>query len=192
MTKNNVLTKEDFDALLMWFSPNRETAGVKYEEIRSGLIRFFYFKGCSEAESLADETINRVAQKFSTFDTNNSHKHITYFYGFASKIYLEYRNKIEKKKVEFEQNLHSKSEMMENCDDIAERKDKCLEECLSTLSVEERGLVIQYFAKEKSEKFDHRRKLAEKMNLNMGTLHVKIHRLKGVLRTCIGKCLEEN
>lgn len=189
MTKNNVLTKEDFDVLLMWFSPNREDAGAKYEEIRNGLIRFFYFKGCSEAENLADETINRVARKFSTFDTNNSNKHITYFYGFASKIYLEYRNKVEKKSVEFEQNVNYQDEKAEPFDDFAENRHECLEACLTKLSPEDRRLAIQYFCKEKSAKIEHRRELAKELSLTTGALHVKVHRLKGTLRNCVEKCL---
>lgn len=192
MNKNNVLTKESFDALLLWFSPDREDAGAKYEEIRNGLIRFFNFKGCSEAESLADETINRVARKFSTFDTSNDNKHITYFYGFASKIYLEYRHRTEKRKVEFEQNIHSQGEEIEAFDEVTENRHQCLEECLSKLSPEDQYLMIQYFSKEKQEKLEHRRKLAEEMNLSKTNLHVRVFRIKAVLKDCIGKCLEEN
>ncbi len=45
MIKTSVLTQEDFDALLKWFSPNREEAGGKYEKIREGLIRYFHSRG---------------------------------------------------------------------------------------------------------------------------------------------------
>lgn len=192
MTKNNVLTKEDFDSLLRWFSPDRELAGAKYEEIRAGLIRFFNYKGCSEAENLADETINRVARKYTTLDTSNNHKYLTYFYGFATKIHLEYLNRRKKKQVEFEQNIHFKEESTEGTNSFVEDQHKCLETCLAKLSSEDRYLIIKYFAKDKSEKFEHRRNLAKEINLTMGALHVRVFRIKGTLKNCIEKCLKNN
>lgn len=191
MTDNNLLTKENFDALLTWFSPNREEAGVKYEEIRNGLIRFFSFKGCNDAEILADETINRVAKKFDQLDTDNKNKHITFFYGFASKIYLEYLHKLNKREVQFETNLHSNTEITYQPDEIVEEKHQCLEKCLAKLSETDRVLMVQYFSKEKSAKIEHRRKLAEQLNISNATMHVKIHRLKDVLRVCVEKCLNK-
>lgn len=188
MPKDSGLTKEDFDALLNWFSPNRDEAGAKYEEIRNGLIRYFNFKGCTEAENLADETINRVARKFSTFNLENDHKHITYFYGFAANIYKESRKKIEQ--VELDPNLRAEP------DDIQEINSKeithqCLDGCLGKLSSEDSRLAVQYFCKEKSAKFEHRRNLAEDFKLKMGALHVKVHRLKATLRHCVENCMKE-
>lgn len=191
MTKNNVLTQKDFDALLMWFSPDREEAGVKYEEIRNGLIRFFLLKGCSEAETLADETINRVAKKINTFDTTNNHKHITYFLGFAVNISRESRKKNKISDVEIE-NLNIKVEQNEVLFEFEENRYKCLEKCLSKLAAEERKLIIEYFKKEKSEKFTHRRNLAEENGLTMGAMQVKVHRIKRVLKNCLENCVEES
>src|SRR5215216_2251273 len=57
------LTSEEFDDLLSWLDPNRERAGSRYEEIRAGLIKRFRWRGCSDAEDLADKTINRVVKK---------------------------------------------------------------------------------------------------------------------------------
>ena len=89
MNNNSTLEQEDFDQLLRWLSTDREEAGKKYELVREGLIRFFRYKGCHDSESLADETINRVASKVSTLDTTQNFKTITYFYGFAANILLE-------------------------------------------------------------------------------------------------------
>ena len=61
-----------------------------FNSIREGLIRFFRFKGCSDAQTLADETINRVAEKIPTFDESKDVKKLTIFYGFASNIFHEY------------------------------------------------------------------------------------------------------
>lgn len=190
MTKNNNLTKENFDALLKWFDKDPDRAGSKYEEIRAGLIRFFTFKGCGEPESLADETINRVAVKFTSLDTDNPNKHITYFYGFASKIYLEYRRQVVEKTVPFEPLVHDRATAVSTGTGDREGDSQCLDSCLSTLSFSDRKITIQYFQKEKSEKIRNRRELAEREGLTVGALHVKIHRIKGNLRRCVEKCRE--
>ena len=189
MPKDNVLTQTDFDTLLQWFSPNREVAGAKYEEIRKGLIRYFSFKGCSESENLADETINRVAKKLSSLNTENNFKHITYFYGFASKIYLESRNKAENNTTEFDPGQHSN--LIVEVDDEKEDRHQCLDSCLAKLSPEERNLAIEYFSKDKSAKFEHRRKIAEKLNIKPGAMHVRIYRLKENLRNCVENCMKK-
>ena len=168
MTKHKLLTKEHFDSLLLWFSEDREEAGAKYEEIRVGLIRFFDYKGCSDSENLADETINRVARKLSALDTSNGYRYLTYFYGFASKVYLEYRKKIERNEVELDQNIHFTDESSIDFDEIQEIRQKFLEQCLATLSAEDKYVIIQYFAKEGQPKAEHRRRLAEELKISPG------------------------
>ena len=61
MKKNWVLSQKAFDDLLDWLASNREQAGHKYEAIRRRLITIFTGRGCCDAEDLADETMNRVA-----------------------------------------------------------------------------------------------------------------------------------
>ena len=63
MNKNWSLSQEAFDALLDWLDSDREQAGIKYEQIRSRLIKIFTGRGCVDPEDLADETINRVTRK---------------------------------------------------------------------------------------------------------------------------------
>ncbi len=184
MNRNNVLTQEDFDALLAWLDLNRDQAGISYEKIRQGLIRYFYFKGCSDAEDLADETINRVIKKIPTLEKNPDYKYVTIFYGFASNIYLEELRR-KKNKVTIEADFPYK--IQEN----DEERQECLDECLKNLENEERQLLLEYYAKDKSDKFEHRRKLAESIGLTANAMHVKIHRLRFALKKCIEKCLSE-
>lgn len=186
MKKQSELMPENFNDLLNWFSADREIAGEKYEEIRNGLIRFFYFKGCAEAEELADETINRVAKKLQVLDLSNNVKPINLFYGFASKIYLEYFNRIKKSEIEFNPDLHSLPPSSENT------RQKCLEHCLTKLPDNGGDLIVEYFTFEKAKKTEHRRQLAEKLQMEMGAFHTKIHRLKTILRQCIEKCAAQN
>ena len=57
------LTEDTLDRLLHWLDRDRDRAGQRYEQIRSGLIKVFLCRGSVDPEELADETINRVAKK---------------------------------------------------------------------------------------------------------------------------------
>ena len=191
MKKDFTLTQNDFDALLGWLSANREEAGGQYEMIRDGLIRFFRFRGCADPDVLADETINRVSAKISTFDSSQNVKKITYFYGFASNVYLEYLKtpKIEEIRGESEY-LPSPRNYLTG--DISHLECDCLEKCLTKLSEDERTLIIEYYGHDKHEKCTLRKEMAEELNLKMPALHTKVHRIKGVLKKCIENCLRKN
>ena len=47
-----VLTQESFDLMLSWLNPDRDFAGIKYEQIRNKLISRFRHLGCSDPEDL--------------------------------------------------------------------------------------------------------------------------------------------
>jgi DNA-directed RNA polymerase specialized sigma24 family protein len=192
MKKDFTLTQKDFDALLGWLSANRDEAGVLYEKIRDGLVRFFRFRGCADPYALADETINRVALKVSTFDNSKNVKTITYFYGFASNVYLEYSRTTRKREIFGGSEEFPVPRNFKMLNDNSDVECGCLEDCLKKLPREESALVVEYYGKDKSEKFELRRKLAEGMNLKMPALHTRVFRIRGVLRECIEKCLEKN
>jgi DNA-directed RNA polymerase specialized sigma24 family protein len=191
MKKDFTLTQQDFDALLGWLSPDREQAAERYENIRRGLIRFFRFRGCADPQTLADETINRVAAKVSTFDSTEGVKTISYFYGFASNIYLEYLRTVKKREVQLEPEYFSLPQNLKSSDD-SNVQCACLEKCLAKIPREESSLVIQYYAQEKSQKIQLRKKLAERMNLKIPALHTRVFRIRNALRECIEQCVKEN
>lgn len=192
MKKDFALTQEDFDALLGWLSSNRDESGVLYEKIREGLIRFFRFRGCADPSVLADETINRVALKVSTFDSSKNVKTITYFYGFATNVFLEYLRTAKNREVSLESEDFTPARKFSAVNNMPDVENDCLEACLLKLPREESALVIEYYGKDKSEKFEMRRKLADTMNLKMPALHTKVFRIRSVLRKCVEKCLEKN
>lgn len=90
MKKNWALTQESFDNLLAWLHPNREEAGKKYERIRRELIKLFLRWGSDIPEELADETINRIAQKVDGFAEEYRGDPANYFLVVARTVYREY------------------------------------------------------------------------------------------------------
>ncbi len=93
MTKKQKLTQDEFDNLLSWLDADRECAGKKYESIRHSLIKIFSWRGCAEAEDLADETINRVGRKAKSLASTYTGDPALYFFGVAKKLLLEYNRR---------------------------------------------------------------------------------------------------
>src|ERR1044071_2085308 len=90
MNKDWALSREAFNSLLDWLDPDREQAGIKYEDIRRRLIKIFTGRGCAEAEDLADETINRVTSKLNEIEKDFTGDRTRYFFGVANKVHMEY------------------------------------------------------------------------------------------------------
>lgn len=85
-----VLTSESFDRLLLWLDHDREQAGLKYEAIRSALIKRFGQLGCRDAaEELADLTFDRVAGKLSEISEYKGDPE-PYVFSVAYFVYKEY------------------------------------------------------------------------------------------------------
>lgn len=182
MKKNWILTQESFDTLLAWLDPNRESAGRKYEEIRSRLIKIFVYRGCHEPEDLADETINRVTSKLDFIQGSFIGEPARFFYGVANKVHLEY--------------LRRKPAPLlplpsQNPEEI-EREYQCLDRCVNRLTRDNRELVLQYYQEEKQAKIEHRKCLAEQLGIALNALRIRAHRVRASLQDCVKRCLEES
>lgn len=169
--------------MLVWLNPDREAAGSRYEEIRRNLVNFFNWRGCREAEDLADETIDRVCRKAEALSPAYEGDPALYFYGVAKKVYQEYVKRAappakwtpppEPKSADYE------------------REYECLEQCIGQLGREDRELILAYYQKEKMEKIRYRRDLARAAALEPNALRVKVHRIRIALQKCIARCLEQ-
>ena len=178
------LTKEQFDMLLDWLNADRDAAGLQYRTIQLRLIKIFASRGCGEAESLADTTIDRVAAKVEGLAANYVGDPALYFYGVAQKVYLEYSRKPKKVICEFQQSTPDR-------DDI-EREHDCLEQCMGELSAKNRELVRLYYQGEKKAKINNRKKLAEALGITLDALRIRSHRIRKQLQQCVLQCVALN
>jgi RNA polymerase sigma factor (sigma-70 family) len=186
MSRENALNKEAFDSLLHWLDRDREIAGQKYEKIRRRLIQIFNHRGCFQAEELADETINRVVFKLPEIVAEYSGDPAHYFHGVANFVHLEWLRK--------QKNIEYVEIEKVGDDSFREKKEKsfsCLKKCLGELSVEQRELIVDYYQKEKVEKIEHRKNLAQMLGISVNVLQVRAHRIRQSLYDCIKKCPEE-
>jgi RNA polymerase sigma factor (sigma-70 family) len=175
------LSQAAFDHLLHWLHPDREMAGLKYEEIRSRLIKVLVRRNCNCAEELADETINRVTSKLDTIVPTYEGDPALYFYGVANHVFREW---VKKKPLPLLPVIAVPLKDVD-VDEDYERLEKCLEQ----LSPESRWLIVEYYQEEKGEKIDHRKALAEQLRITPDSLRMRAHRIKTALKKCLLDCL---
>lgn len=193
MKKEWVLTQDSFDGLLDWLDADRERAGKAYEAIRLRLIKIFTCRGCSEAEDLADETINRVVTRVREIAPDFAGDPVQYFYGVSHKVHLEYLRKRHLTQ-ELEDTVSPAAIQSTSSIDLAEDIEpeyQCLERCLGQLPENSRDLVVRYYQQEKQAKIDHRKRLAEELGIAVNALRIRAHRIRQSLHECVLKCLEE-
>ena len=175
-----IITQEQFDSLLTWLDHDRELAGRKYETIRSGLVRIFVSKGFSDAEDLADETINRVMQRLPDIRANYSGEPACYFHGVARNIIRESSRRKEiaagVNDGRVEPNLKAYEEH------------NCLGHCLDRLPASKRELILEYYLYEGHEKVEHHRQMAGQLKITEGAIRSRAYQIRLRLQNCMREC----
>lgn len=168
-----------FERLLFWLNPDREQAALKYEAVRRRLIEIFASRGFSDAERLADDTIDRVISKVEKVSDGWVGDPAYFFLGVARKIMLE--------KSKPPPTVQPPPLPDDEESERREREDRCLEMCLGLLSQEDRKLLLEYIDGKKKE----RREQAERLKLTPNALRIRVHQSKKTIRPCIEECLAE-
>ncbi|HLM60656.1 MAG TPA: hypothetical protein VK308_07630 [Pyrinomonadaceae bacterium] len=194
LKKNWVLTPEAFAKLLAAFAPDsNEEAGAKYEAARIRLIKLFQWRGVFDAEEAADETLNRVARKI---DEGEIVRNISAFIGgIARFVLLEKLKSKERTNVSLEDAPPTAfvKQPEEFADDPAdEQKLRCFNRCMREMPDEMRQIVVEYYNADAdgSVRIEHRKRMAERLNLEMNALRNRALRVRGKLEDCIKNCLE--
>jgi RNA polymerase sigma factor (sigma-70 family) len=173
---------DSFDDLLNWLDLDREFAGQKYEVIRAGLIRIFVSKGFSDAEDLADETIDRVIKRLPDIRETYKGEPIRYFRGVARNII---RERLRRKEIATDQ-IPEPIPQSESASD----KYECLLKCLKFLSREKRELIVDYYLYQGHDKVEHHRRMAEELCISEGALRTRSHHIRAALEKCVLKCIK--
>ena len=180
------LTQEAFDKLLIALGGDRESGSEKYLEIRNNLTRFFEWRGCSFPEDHADETINRIAKKVA--EGEEILNPAGYAMGVARLLFLEIIKSQQREQSALNEMGTASGEVYVEADD-GEVRLECLQNCLQTLSPDNRELILQYYQGEKSEKIRNRKKLLEQLGIPVNTLRMRALRLREKLQVCVEQCL---
>lgn len=178
-------TAESLTKLLALFSSDRDEAGKQYEKLRTRLIRFFEWRGCSSADILADKTFDRVMKKI---DEGAEITNPTAFICTVANYIFQEDNP--GRLVELDEELtpvpiDPAQLELEDDDPLIDCFDKCLDE----LPPDNKSLIMNYYQEEKRTKIDLRRQLAEQLGIPMNALRIRAHRIRKSLEDCIQHCL---
>ena len=188
MTRDSALPPESFEQILSWLNSDRDVAVSMYLQLRDDLAKIFTMNRCSDPEWLTDETFDRVAKK--VFDLRQTYEGDPrlYFYGVARNLIKEDLKRVKTHASLVE--LEHRAQDVEVKEETADLREECLHSCLEELSAEKRDLILNYYAKEKQAKIDHRAELARRLNTSLETLRVRVHRIRNSLEKCIEQCLD--
>ena len=180
--------QEEFDAMLAWLdAEDRDHAAVLFEEIHIKIVKFLVRRGCDVAEELWDETSNRVCHKVKSIADSYDGDPALYFYGVAKNVYREWRDDRRPDSLIIDP-LGPRTIVP---DPDPELIDRCLQKCLGELEEDDRELILEYFEKEKREKINHRKRMADRLGITMNSLRMRAFRIKQILKECIVKCLAD-
>lgn len=181
---NKKSSEEKFNQLLDWLSENRDESAREYHDIQNRLILYFSARGCVDAENLADQTIDRIAEKISSENFEYEGNKMKYFYGFARNIYHEY---LRHKDIALnEEILEDESQMVElPTEEEISQTQKYLNDCLSKLNRKDKKLILIYYNAKTGREKEYREKVAKKYKISTNSLRVKIFRLKKIIEDCV-------
>ena len=179
-----------FDKLLALLDDaNREQAGVKYENLRQRLIKFFEWRNCEMSEELTDIVFDRVLQKIS--EGEKIQNVAAYSATIAQFVFKEYLRSNQRQSQLIEespevQNIKAKETIIE--DSAADLRQTCFDKCLTEFSQEDRKFIIAYYDTDEKTMIASRKRLAEQLGTNLNTLRIRACRLKSKLENCTLKC----
>jgi DNA-directed RNA polymerase specialized sigma24 family protein len=177
------ITQDQLNLLLDWLDPDREKAGIRYEQIRRRLVKIFVCRASNVPEELADKTINRVARKLPEIRATYVGDPAHYFAGVAVNIL---RETVRKDRIP----AIGMPESSPATDD-REKDYSCLEKCMEKLDPGDRSLVLDYYREEGQAKIDNRRQLAEQLGIGLNALRIRACRIRSDLQACMEKCRAE-
>lgn len=189
MARDSAVPTESFEEILAWLDPDRESAATMYVQLRHDLGKIFTFRGCTDPEGLTDEVFDRVAKKVHEVKPTYVGDPRLYFRAVANNLVKEDLKRV-KTQVSLEEPELPEPTTIESDEDETEDIEECLRSCLQKLSAENRKLIVDYYAKEKQAKIDHRSELAQQFGISVQTLRVKVYRIRISLQGCIERCLK--
>lgn len=184
--RDQALTPEAFQKLLAILDPDVDSAGEKYERIRTRLMKFFQWRECWPPEDYTDRVIDRVAIRLFEGSQLTVEDPYLYFYGVALNLVREsWREPRPASKLP-EAVAEPERPSMED----RERSLGCLDQCLSTLPPESRALLFQYHEGQGRAKIDARVRMAAVLRVPLNALRIRAWRLRRSLASCVKDCVE--
>ncbi|HMS39438.1 MAG TPA: hypothetical protein PKE69_04375 [Pyrinomonadaceae bacterium] len=186
MLKN--LSKTDFEQFLQTLDSDEDAAAEKYLRLRLSLESFFEWRDCENTEELTDIVFDRVTKKIVEGETVENIE--AFCISIAKFVVLEHKRKsLRNAELDEVSDTENFAENFE-AEDLKRRNLECLRKCLAQLPEKKRKLLVDYYDTEESTMISKRKSLAEKLELNLNSLRIRISRLREKLERCTKDCCE--
>jgi len=183
------LSKNNFERFLQTLDSDKDKAAEKYLRMRSGLESFFEWRDCENTEELTDIVLDRIIKKIIAGETIENIE--AFSVSIAKFVVLEHKRKAARNTDLVEiSGTENFAETFES-EDLKKRNLECLRKCLAKLPDKKRRLLIEYFDTEETTMIPKRKTLAEKLELNLNSLRIRVSRLKSKLERCTKDCCGE-
>ena len=180
------LTQEAFEKLLTCLSPDRDEAAKQYVALGMKIVRYFEKEQIDAAETRADDVLNRVARRIS--EGKQLDNVTAYAFRVAYLVFLEAGKEPDLVEIDPEQTPQvAPGPLFE--DSEADRRQNCFDSCLQKLTKDNRELVLGYYKEDGGAKIEFRKWLAAKLEISLGALRIRAHRIRKTLEECIAECL---
>jgi DNA-directed RNA polymerase specialized sigma24 family protein len=175
------LQQPGFERLLQKLSPNRDLAALEYERLRFRLTKLFQWKGRTDAEDLADRTLDRLARRLE--DGEQIDPVYSYCCGIARMLLLEAHREKERQSGAIEQLVSTQSSDTSR-DSLPL---DVLLQCLRKLPDDTRAMVLEYYQGDKRLLIDQRKALAHRLGIPINALRLRINRVRIQLERCVSQ-----
>ena len=181
-----------FTRLLRWLDDGSDSQGERYLEMRRRLVAYFDRRNRPAADTLADETFDRVSRTLEESGRINVTPPARYCYVVARFVLLEDIRR-SRREVPFEETRpvllqpQHRPDLPSQESSIDQPLDS-LNRCLDKLKPEERHLIVEYYRDAKRDRINRRRDLARQLGISMNALAIRAWRLRANLERCVAVC----
>ena len=184
-SRRDGLDERSLRRLLTALDADPERASERYEALRLRLMRVFLWERQPDAESLADQAIDRVARRVNEgVDVVDVP---AYAHRVAELILLEARRAGQRREAALD--AHARLSPPDHSSAAVERRHACLEACLARLEPEQRDLILRYYSADGRARIEQRDALAKAHGIPLGALRNRALRMREKLEECITACL---
>jgi DNA-directed RNA polymerase specialized sigma24 family protein len=158
------------------------SGGFGYEQLRRRLILFFRQREPIEAETLADDALDRLARRLDEgVPINNP---ASYAFGIAKLMLFEANARRLRQEARVDE-PETRPAMIEDDDAIDPALARALRTCLRSMGRRGSELMLAYYRDDDARRIKTRRNLAEKLGITLNTLRNRALRLRASLETCV-------
>jgi DNA-directed RNA polymerase specialized sigma24 family protein len=187
--KEEILQKEALERILNLLGPSKEEAAAEYRRLHQRLCRFFEWNNVQDPMELADEAIDRLANRGTAEDGGKPILNPSAYALGIARLLLQEEARRQQKKIEVIRHLETQGS---DSTSHAEAMDRALQHCLARLRPETRKMLEQYYLHQGSDKVKLHQRLAEDLGITVNALRNRALRGRQELEACMRAFLGED